>query len=154
MLLYLVNPIRVSIHIEEFNRRFGLLHIGVSFENEYKHHRYDFKKDADDYLTYSKVKFIPWEYNDINSDYIPEMYDILKNSYIKNPETRVLTIPWGVTNYTFGEIEAYEKKLHKKYRLGIYDCRHYVRKFTKWATSKPTPVWNLKRIWKNNIEYL
>lgn len=78
MLLYLVNPIRVSIHIEEFNRRFGLLHIGVSFENEYKHLRYDFKKDADDYLTYSKVKFIPREYNNINSDYIPEMYDILK----------------------------------------------------------------------------
>lgn len=92
------------------------------------------KKDADDYLTYSKVKFIPWEYNNINSDYIPEMYDIFKNSYIKNPETRVLTIPWGVTNYMFDEIESYEKKLHKKYRFGIYDCRHYVRKFTKWAT--------------------
>lgn len=25
-------------------RRFGLLHIGVSFENEYKYLRYDFKK--------------------------------------------------------------------------------------------------------------
>ena len=152
MLLYLTNPIRVSIHLEEFNTRYGLLHIGVSFENDYKLLRYDFKKDADDYLTYSKIKYIPWEYNNYNTNYIPEMYDVLRSSYIQNPETRVMTIPWGITNYTFHEIEAYEKRLHKKYRLGIYDCRHYVRKFTKWAVSSPTPVWKLKRLWKNNID--
>ena len=150
MLLYLVNPIRVSIHIEEFNRRFGLLHIGVSFENEYRHLRYDFKKDADDYVTFSKLKFIPTCKN-VDSDYIPEMYDILKSGYIKNPDTRILTIPWGITNYTFGDIEEYEKTLHKKYHLGLYDCRHYVRRFTKWATDSPTPIWKLKRLWKNNI---
>lgn len=152
MLLYLTNPIRVSIHLEEFNTRYGLLHIGVSFENDYKHIRYDFKKDAEEYLTYSKIKYIPWEYNNYNVDYIPEMYDVLRSSYVKNPETKVMTIPWGITNYTFQEIEEYEKRLHKKYRLGIYDCRHYVRKFTKWAVSNPTPVWKLKRLWKNNID--
>ena len=147
MLLYLTNPIRVSIHIEEFNTRYGLLHIGVSFENDYKHIRYDFKKDGDEYLTFSKVKYIPWEYNSY-SNYIPEVYDILRSSYIQNPDMKILTIPWGVTNYTFDEIEEFEKRLHKKYRLGIYDCRHYVRRFTKWATGSPTPVWKLKRLWK------
>lgn len=148
--MFLTNPIQVSLHLEEFNTRYGLLHIGISFENDYKHLRYDFKKDADNYLTYSKIKYIPWEYNS-NSNYIPEMYDILRSSYVQNPDTKILTIPWGVTNYTFNEIEDYEQRLHKKYRLGIYDCRHYVRKFTKWATGSPTPVWKLKRLWKNNI---
>ena len=151
MLLYLINPIRVSLHLEEFNTRYGLLHIGISFENDYKLLRYDFKKDADTYLTYSKIKCIPLDYNNYNEDYIPETYDILKNSYSQNGDIKVMTIPLGVTNYTFDEIEQYEKQLHKKYRLGIYDCRHYVRRFTKWAVNSPTPVLKLKRLWKNNI---
>lgn len=150
--MFLTNPVQVSIHIEEFNTRYGLLHIGVSFENDYKLLRYDFKKEADDYLTYSKLKYVPWECDNYNNDYIPEMYDILSGSYTQNPETRIMTIPWGITNYTLHEIEEYEQQLHHKYRLGIYDCRHYVRRFTKWATGSPTPVWKLKRLWKNNID--
>ena len=42
---------------------------------------------------------------------------------------------------------VYEKTLHKKYILGIYDCRHYVNKFTDWCLDKPTPVWELYSLW-------
>ena len=153
MLMYLLPsaPIHVSIHLEEFNKRYGLLHIGVSFENEYKELRYDFKRNADNYLTYSKNKMIPWKDELIETDYIPETYDILTNSYSKDENIRLLTLNWGITNYTFEEIKDYEKTLHNEYKLGFYDCRHYVRKFTKWATGDPTPIWRLKTIWKNNI---
>ena len=41
----------------------------------------------------------------------------------------------------------YETVLHKKYILGIYDCRHYVNKFTEWSLDKPTPIWKLNRLW-------
>lgn len=153
MLLYCNRLIHVFIHLEEFNKRYGLLHIGVSFENDYRVLRYDFNKKTDSYLTFSKIKYNPLENIYENNDYIPETYDILRSHYIQNPNSKVLTIPWGLTNYTFGEIEEYEKQLHKKYRLGFYDCRHYVRKFTKWATGNPTPIWKLKRLWKNNINH-
>ena len=137
MLLYPTNQIRVSIYLEEFNKMFGLLHVGVSFENNYKLLRYDFNKNSQDYLTYSKTKYIQWECN---------------NYITRNKESRVVTIPWGITNYTFYEIEDYEKRLHKNYIFGIYDCRHYTRRFTKWAVSNPTPVWKLNRLWENNID--
>jgi len=149
--MYLTQPIRVSIHIVEFNRRFGLLHVGVSFENDYKLLRYDFKPGTDDYITFSKIKYIRWPQNTYRTKYIPETLDILRSSYITNTETRNVIIDWGVTNYTFREIEEYEKQLHDKYRLCIYDCRHYVRRFTAWATGYPTPVWKLNRLWKNSI---
>ena len=42
----------------------------------------------------------------------------------------------------------FEKTLHKKYRVGIYDCRHYVNRFTRWSLDKPTPVWKLHRLWE------
>jgi hypothetical protein len=150
-----INPINVFIHLEQFNKRYGLLHIGISFENNYKILRYDFKKDGENYLTVSKLKFIPDSIMYLNGefivdDYIPETYDILKSRYNKNVEVETVTIPWGITNYSFKEIEEFEESLHMKYILGIYDCRHYVRRFTKWATCKATPVWKLHLLWKEN----
>ena len=55
---------------------------------------------------------------------------------------------WGITNKTFDEIIEYEKTLNIKYKLGIYDCRHYVNKFTDWSLNKPTPIWTLHKLWK------
>ena len=40
--------------------------------------------------------------------------------------------------------------MKKKYRIGLYDCRHYVRDFTKWCIEKPTPVWSLNKLWNEN----
>ena len=149
-----INPINVFIHLEQFNKRYELLHIGVSFENNYKILRYDFKKGANNYLTISKLKLIPESVigsnGEYSNDYIPETYDILKSRYNNNVEVKTVRIPWGVTNYSFNEIEKFEESLHLKYRLGLYDCRHYTRLFTKWATCRPTPVWKLHLLWREN----
>ena len=56
-------------------------------------------------------------------------------------------IYWGESDKTLNEVQEFEKTLHKKYILGVNDCRHYVNKFTKWALDKPTPVWKLDKLW-------
>lgn len=146
MLLH--SPIRVYLHIEEFNTRYNLLHIGISFENDYKRIRYDFKEVSPDgdYITYSKIHLFETIYPEYENDYIPEIYDILHKRYVKNKNIETMKLYWGITNYTFDEIHEYENSLHRKYRLGLYDCRHYTRQFTKWAVSKPSPVWKLHKL--------
>jgi hypothetical protein len=157
--MYIINsPIKVYLHLEEFNKRWGLLHIGISFENEYRKIRYDFKKVSTSnelkYITYDKIKIFEVLYPEYEDDYIPEVYDIITKEYSKNVNLPRLNLYWGITNYTFEEIEEFEKTLHKKYRLGVYDCRHYTRKFSKWALCKPIPVWRLKQLWNKNIDYI
>ena len=57
------------------------------------------------------------------------------------------TIYWGTCYKSLHEIINFEKSLHKRYILGLYDCRHYVNKFSIWALNKPSPVWNLHILW-------
>lgn len=154
LLNFLVDPIKVYLHIEEFNRRYNLLHVGISFENKYKILRYDFRKEIEGeencYITIKKDILDP--HNDYISDkiYIPYEFNLFKRNFIKNEELKRYCIFWGETNKTFEEIEQFEKTLNKNYILCVYDCRHYVRKFTKWALNKPTYIWRLHKYIKNN----
>ena len=133
-------PTRVNIHLEKFNEQYNLLHIGISFDNRFKVIRYDYRpfNDNNDYDTTNIDRrnfaiIFP-------NVYIPEDINIPE-------EMEKKTIHWGNTNKTFNEIIAFEKTLHKKYILGINDCRHYVSKFTEWALEDPTPIWHLNSLW-------
>ena len=148
---------RVILHLEKFNNRLNLLHIGISFDNNINKLRYDFRpcNYGKTYLTTNIDRtniyyMFPDAFFDntiinILEDYTNDamyMYDNKNNLDKKN-------ILWGVTNYSQKEIIEYEKKelIYKKYKLGIYDCRHYVNKFTLWCMNKPTPIWNLHKLW-------
>lgn len=148
-------PLDVHIHLEEFNKKYNLLHIGISFKNDYKTIRYDFRKlndnEIDNFKTYDKYFVQDFIYtNHIDNIYIPND-DIILNNFVECRDMKTKDIYWGQTNKTFEEIELFEKELHKKYILGYYDCRHYVRRLSRWATSKPTPIWRLHRLWNNKI---
>ena len=131
-------PNKVYLHLEKFNERYNLLHVGISFDNNFQKIRYDyraFKKDDD--------------YSSIQS---PESLDIFPTMYIPTDindysDIEKRSIYWGTCYKSFHEIIEFEKSLHKRYLLGIYDCRHYVNKFSIWALNKPSPVWNLHILW-------
>jgi len=53
---------------------------------------------------------------------------------------------WGTSNYSIEEIVKLEKRLHKKYILGVYDCRHYADELCKISLNKGIPIWNLKSL--------
>ena len=128
----------VCIHLEKFNEKYNLLHIGISFNNLYNNIRYDFRAFSDEYNIID---------NNITSNDINLLKD-KKNSIIyDNVNLDSKVILWGISNKTLDEIIIYEKTLHKKYILGIYDCRHYVNKFTDWCLDKPTPIWKLYSLW-------
>lgn len=147
--------IRVYVHLEQFNQKHNLFHIGISFNSEFRNIRFDYRSFNDDYsyITTNKNRHnlqlmfprlnIPEEYEDQEfKTYRELLLDNTNNRYRKD-------ILWGFTNKTFDEILTYEKNLHKKYIIGIYDCRHYVHEFTDWSLNKPTPVWTLYKLWNN-----
>ena len=47
-------PTRVNIHLEKFNRRFNLLHIGISFDDSKRKVRFDYRSYYNNYNTYVK----------------------------------------------------------------------------------------------------
>ena len=143
---------KVLLHLERFNERYNLLHIGISFSGKNKNIRYDFRPYSESvgYLTTTMDRR---EFSnifpelDITNDF-EEQYTRYRDAIIfDTQELYTKDIFWGFSNYTFDEIVEYEKTLHKKYRVGIYDCRHYVNHFTTWCLDKPTPVWTLHKLW-------
>jgi hypothetical protein len=146
---------KVSVHLERFNEKYNLLHIGISFSRNNKELRYDFRPHCENtgYLTTNMDR------QDIRNIF-PEIDHTNEfiNQYKRYSDAIIFDtehiyskdILWGFTNYSFDEIIEFEKTLHDKYRIGIYDCRHYVSRFTKWCLDKPTPVWTLHRIWRRN----
>ena len=133
---------QVFLHLEKFNQKYNLLHIGISFKDEAKTIRYDFRPFCDDIESYETSPVNRMSESVIFHDNIFEHLEMPTDFEKKN-------IFWGETNKTFEEIEEFEKTLHKKYILCYYDCRHYVREFTTWALNKSTPVWFLDEIWNN-----
>lgn len=121
----------VTIHLEKFNRRFNLLHIGISFDDTKRKVRFDYRSYYNNYNTY--------DYNHSSFGFI--------NPTIQTSEQNIV---WGTTNKTIEEILQFEKSLHKRYILGFNDCRHYVNRFTGWCLSNPTPIWKLHRVWNEN----
>jgi len=131
-------PNKVYLHLEKFNERYNLLHVGISFDDSLKKIRYDyraFKKD-EDYVTIESEE---------SNELFPNMYIPTDIDDYADIEKR--TIYWGTCYKSLHEIINFEKSLHKRYILGIYDCRHYVNKFSIWALNKPSPVWNLHILW-------
>ena len=115
--LFLLNKkVKIYIHIEQIFLKTNIYHIGITFRS----------------LT-SKVRY---DIQGINLGNL-RVYD--DNAYKK-------TIMWDYTNKTLDEIIDYENSLNFLYIVGIYDCRHYVRNLTTWASNKPTPVWNLYKL--------
>jgi hypothetical protein len=136
------SPKKVYLHLEKFSQKYNLLHIGISFEDEMKRIRYDFRPFCDDIESYETTNKELVEESAIFGDNIMEHFDINNDFEKKN-------IYWGETYKSFEEIANFEKNLHKRYILCYYDCRHYVREFTTWALNKSTPVWYLDEIWNN-----
>tara|TARA_Y100000591_G_C21616942_1_gene585804 strand:- start:148 stop:636 length:489 start_codon:yes stop_codon:yes gene_type:complete len=135
---------KVIIHLEKFNEKYNLLHIGISFKRNFKTIRYDYRPFCEN----EPYNYETTNINRLNPrDIFPDTH--LLNNLEMSDKIKKKDIFWGETNKTLEEIEEYEKTLHKKYILGINDCRHYVNKFTDWVLHKPTPIWKLNNLWNN-----
>ena len=112
---------KVILHLERFSQLHPLLHAGIEFQDGESSCRFDFRPGP------------------VRSTYRCHFVD----------EERPLTdsnkvVLWGYTEKSWDEIIAFENQnLCKRYILGVYDCRHYVRAFAEWSTGRPTPVWRL-----------
>lgn len=116
----------VYIHLERFNKRPSLIHTGISFTDEAKTVRYDFRSRPFHNGTYETTD--------------------MKN------ECNTRTIKWGETSRSWEDISRFELEqlCNKQYVLGVYDCRHYTRDFTQWSCPNlpSTPVWKINELWE------
>lgn len=133
---------QVTIHLEKFNEQYNLLHIGVSFNYMFETLRYDYRPFCEtDECTYETTNI-----DRLNPREVFPNTDLLNNLEMSD-DIEKKDIYWGETDKTLVEIQEFEKTLHTKYILGINDCRHYVNSFTDWALNKPTPIWQLNKLW-------
>ena len=157
----IINNYNVYLNLEKFNKKLNLLHIGITFTNSKDTLRYDFRYIHDNKKINDNNYLTPNRYlrttNDIfNIDNIDNIDNTKNKQSIKEKiiydvdKLIKKDIYWGVTNKTLEEIIDFEQKLHKKYRVGIYDCRHYVNEFTIWCLDKPSPIWSLHKLWDEN----
>lgn len=155
MYSFLINKnfVNVYINIEKVNKY--LIHSGITFEdiNNNERIRYDFRafNDNYEYITTDESRknvtlmfpnldniFLDLKglnnLNNENTDEKNEMFLISKEIF------------WGTTNYSLQDIKDFEKTLHKKYIIGLYDCRHYVNEFSLWTLNKSAPIWDLHKL--------
>lgn len=144
----------VILHLEKFNEKLNLLHIGISFKNNNDIIRFDFRpyNYGKTYLTSES------ERNNLNLLFADTELDDVHLNFFNNNNRNILIIDnniqkkkifWGFSNKTLNEILDFENDylINKKYKVGIYDCRHYVNEFTMWCLDKPTPIWKLNLLW-------
>ena len=143
---------QVHLHLEQFNTKLNLYHIGISFKNDDTIIKYDYRPFCEtNNCDSNNCELNKCEYNitnTINKDSKKEVtiiQKIYKFYIMENMPNK--TIYWGETNKTLEEVQSFEKTLQKKYILGINDCRHYVNCFSRWALNKRTPIWNLHKLW-------
>ena len=145
---------QVHLHLEKFNNELNLYHIGISFKNEDTILRYDYRPFCEpsicEFKTIKSVSSV--ESVSLATSISPVLnkelrfIDKLYRFYIpENVPNR--TIYWGETSKSLTEVVEFEKTMHKKYILGINDCRHYVNRFSRWALNKRTPIWKLDKLW-------
>ena len=153
MLISLAVPIKVLLHLECFNELNNMYHIGISFHEKTRNIRFDYRafNDGRSYETTEKQRLNVY---DMFPDNPLKFYTDQKLyvQYRKYMEERSKTILWGETNKSMKEIVEYEENLHKRYIIGIYDCRHYVHDFTYWCMNKATPIWKLDELWYKDDE--
>ena len=133
--------------MEKFNERFNLLHTGISFSDSFKTVRYDFRpfSNGGSYETNIESRLDSESlFPQLN---LPQEFNQDFRQHREELETK--TIKWGETNKTWKEISDFEIEVlcAKRYILGVYDCRHYTRDFTKWCCNNQTPVWSLDTLW-------
>ena len=139
---------QVHLHLEKFNNELNLYHIGISFKNEDTILRYDYRPFCEPSICEFKTVASITSVNSVSPVLNKELrfIDKLYRFYIpeKLPNK---TIYWGETSKSLTEVVEFEKTMHKKYILGINDCRHYVNRFSRWALNKRTPIWSLDKLW-------
>ena len=148
---------QVHLHLEKFNNELNLYHIGISFKNEDTILRYDYRPFCEpsicEFKTVASVSVATnvSVANSVSPVLNKELrfIDKLYRFYIpENVPNR--TIYWGETSKSLTEVVEFEKTMHKKYILGINDCRHYVNRFSRWALNKRTPIWKLDKLWNQS----
>ena len=141
---FVINPTKVYLNLEKPNDL--IIHTGVTLKNNLKEVRFDFRafNDDRDYMTTFESR-----------KNISEMFPGLDRKFIDykglGGEMEFLyskELYWGTSNYSIEEIVKLEKRLHKKYILGVYDCRHYTDELCKLTLNKGIPIWNLKSLLK------
>jgi len=158
MYSFLINKnfVNVYINIDKVNKY--LIHSGITFEdiNNNKKIRYDFRafNDNYEYITNDESRknvtlmfpnldnnFLDLKgLNNLNNENDYERNDGKNEMFLISKE-----IFWGTTNYSLQDIKDFEQTLHKKYIIGLYDCRHYVNEFSLWALNKSSPIWDLHK---------
>ena len=148
---------QVHLHLEKFNNELNLYHIGISFKNEDTILRYDYRPFCEpsicEFKTVASVASVSvaTDVSVVNSvspvlnkelRFIDKLYRFYIPENVPNK-----TIYWGETSKSLTEVVEFEKTMHKKYILGINDCRHYVNRFSRWALNKRTPIWKLDKLW-------
>jgi len=115
----------VYIHLERFNKRPSLIHTGISFTDEAKTVRYDFRSRL--------------------------FYNGTYETTHRKSKCDTRTIKWGETSRSWEDISRFEldQLCTKPYVLGVYDCRHYTRDFIRWSCPNlpSTPVWKIHELW-------
>jgi hypothetical protein len=158
MYSFLINKnfVNVYINIDKVNKY--LIHSGITFEdiNNNKKIRYDFRafNDNYEYITNDESRknvtlmfpnldnnFLDLKgLNNLNNENDYERNDGKNEMFLISKE-----IFWGTTNYSLQDIKDFEQTLHKKYIIGLYDCRHYVNEFSLWTLNKSAPIWDLHK---------
>ena len=142
---------QVHLHLEKFNNDLNLYHIGISFTNEDTILRYDYRPFCEPSICEFKTVASVASITSVNSvspvlnkelRFIDKLYRFYIPEKLPNK-----TIYWGETSKSLTEVVEFEKTMHKKYILGINDCRHYVNRFSRWALNKRTPIWKLDKLW-------
>ena len=139
---FLTNPSRVYLNIEKSSDK--IIHTGVTFRNYFREIRFDYRafNDNNNYITTAKSrKNISEMFPNLNIKVITSkgLGNELKLIYKKE-------LFWGTSNYSINDIKKLEKKLHKRYILGFYDCRHYTDQLCKLTINKGIPIWDLKSL--------
>jgi len=142
LLNFFINPTRVYLNIEKSTDK--IIHIGVTFKNYFREIRFDYRafNDNNNYITTAKSrKNISEMFPDLNIKVITSkgLGNELELIYKKE-------LFWGTSNYSINDIIKLEKKLHKRYILGFYDCRHYTDQLCKLTIYKGIPIWDLKSL--------
>ena len=140
---------QVHLHLERFNEDLNLYHIGISFKNNNRLLRYDYRPFCEpnkcEFKTINSVISTSTTISPVLNKEL-RLVDKLYRFYIpENVPNK--TIYWGETTKSLEEVEQFEKTMPKKYILGINDCRHYVNRFSRWALNKRTPIWSLDKLW-------
>lgn len=142
----------VFIHLDKFSNRHNLLHVGVSFHDVYGSMRFDFRPNnkGKSYLTTTATtQIIDMGSLFLHTYPVAEYVDKEFAEYRANRRIETRSIYWGKTLKSWDNILSFEKyDLSQRYVIGVYDCRHYVKRFTYWSTGKGTPVWSLHRLWE------